>query len=257
MTDLTEASNYIKSNILPNVDKIINYNCAIIGCIGCGKTTILKNLIELFKELKPNIINEYLEADKNLGPLMLSGFINKTISPLTFQSVILDICENEMKKINKNVDKNISKITFYERIPDDNLAIFTNLSFKNKELSEKEFEVIYSRTIELDNKFNIPSYLNKNAKFKKIVSTDILDSILIILQTIYNDIMTGVKNRIIGLSVSLEICKLRIKRRNRENENKYSDEYLESIIKAYENIYNVISNDNYNINLFNIGKFVE
>ena len=117
--------------------------------------------------------------------------------------------------------------------------------------------VLYSRTLLIDEKYNIPSYICKNSKFKRVNSTDSLDSILIILDTIKNDILQGIDSRIIGLSVCLEACKWRIGRRKREDEDKYSDEYLDSIIKTYNNIYSIIENDNYEITLFNIGQFIE
>ena len=257
MNNYSEAIEYFENNILPLKDKIMKskYQLVITGCIGSGKTTILEILCRLFEDFKPTVVKEYLEANKKLGPLILSEFINKTISPLTTQNAILDIYENQLKDIQKNED--LKGIIFYERIPDDNLTVFTNLAFKNKDLTNDEFMVLYSRTLLIDEKYNIPSYICKNSKFKRVNSTDSLDSILIILDTIKNDILQGIDSRIIGLSVCLEACKWRIGRRKREDEDKYSDEYLDSIIKTYNNIYSIIENDNYEITLFNIGQFIE
>jgi len=261
LINLDEATEYFNENILPLLPEIIQnsikYQLVITGCIGSGKTTLLKQLIKLFKDFNPIIINEYLEANKTLGPSILSGFINKEISSLTMQNCILDIYENELKNIKiTNVN---SGIIFYERIPDDNLAVFSNLAYSSRELTSREFNVLFTRTIDIDKKYNIPSYINKNSEFKRIVSTDLLDSILIILQTIKDDIKHGVKSRIIGLSASLEICKLRIKRRKRNDEDKYDDKYLQGIINTYNNIYNLIEkgNDNYKITLYTIGRFTE
>lgn len=265
MDNFTEAINYFINNILPLKDKFmkLKYQLVITGCIGSGKTTLLENLVKIFRndnnshesfglnEFEPTIVKEYLEANKKLGPIILSEFINKTISPLTTQNAILDIYENQLKELQK------SNITFYERIPDDNLTVFTNLAFKNRDLTNDEFIVLYKRTIEIDEKYNIPSYICKNSKFKKIISTDLLDRIMIILNTIKNDVETGINSRIIGLSTDLESCKIRIKRRSRENEDKYSDEYLNNIIETYDKIYTIIKNDNYEITLFNIGQFIE
>jgi deoxyadenosine/deoxycytidine kinase len=255
MNDLDEAINYFKNEILPLKDEIIklNYQVVITGCIGSGKTTLLEKLIKIFDEFKPIIIKEYLEANKKLGPIILSEFINKTITPLTTQNAILDIYENQLKKLKINNQG----ITFYERIHDDNLAVFTNLAFKNKELNNDEFTVLYKRTIEIDKKYNIPSYIYKNSKFKRILSTDLLDSIIIILKTIKDDVKNGITSRIFGLSRDLESCRIRVVRRCREGEDNYSDEYLNEIILTYDNIYSLIENDNYEITLFNIGQFVE
>lgn len=250
MFNSQEAIDYFNTYIVPKRDKIDNYQLVITGCIGSGKTTLLNELINIFNEFQPVIIHEYLEADKQLGPLILSNFINKTISPLTMQNCILDIYENELKNSQK------SQFTFYERIPDDNLTIFTNLAYGNHEIDENEFSILYKRTLKLNEKYNLPSYINHKSNFKKIVSTDLLDSILIILKTISEDIDNGITSRIFGLSVSLEICKLRIYRRNRENENKYTDEYLLNIINTYDNIYNELTKKSYDINLMNIGKFI-
>lgn len=251
--NLNEAIEYFNENILPIIDKIEDYNIVYIGGIGTGKSTIIKIITEIFKDLKPQIIHEYLEANKELGETLLSAFINKQISPTTFQHAILDIYENQLKNIHK------SKITIYERIPDDNLTIFTNLSCKNNELSFSSFNDLYLRTIELDKKYSLPSYLNKSSttKFIKIVSTGILDLTLLSLKIIKDDILSGVKCRIIGLSANLDICKFHIRRRNRKDENKYSDEYLNSIIKTYNNLYSLIEKEDYNINLLNIGQFVD
>jgi len=245
-----EAIDYFNNYIVPRRDKINNYQLVITGCIGSGKTTLLNELIKLFNEFNPVIIHEYLEADKQLGPLILSNFINKTISSLTMQNCILDIYENELKNAQK------SQFSFYERIPDDNLSIFTNLAYASHEIDENEFGILYKRTLHLNEKYNLPSYINHKSKFKKIVSTDLLDSVLIILKTIKEDIDNGITSRIFGLSVSLEICKLRICRRNRENEDKYTDEYLLNIINTYDNIYDELMKNNYDINLMNIGKFI-
>jgi deoxyadenosine/deoxycytidine kinase len=263
MSMFDEAFEYFNNNILPFQDKICNYQLVITGCIGSGKTTLLNKLIEIFQPFNPKIVHEYLEVDNVLGSMILSSFINKTISPLTMQNCILDIYENQLKhtEIFTSDDDNYvnslsNKFTFYERIPDDNLSIFTNLSYKNNEINENEFNVLYKRTLRMNEDYNLPSYINHKSKFKKIVSTDLLDSILIILETIHDDIVHGINSRIIGLSVSLEICKLRIRRRNRADEDKYSDEYLLSIINTYNNIYQELEKDDYNINPLNIGRFV-
>ena len=247
--DLTEAKEYFKDNILPLKSQIDDYNLVYIGGIGVGKSTIIKATKEIFDEFEPQIIHEYLEANPELGQTLLSAFINKEISPITFQNAILDIYEKQLK------NKKKSKITIYERIPDDNLTIFSNLSYFQNELTISSFNDLYLRTIELDKKYYLPSYLVKNAKFTKIISPGITDLISLVLQIIKDDILNGVKYRIIGLSANLDICKLHIHRRNRKDENKYSDTYLNSIIKTYDNLYNILEND-YNINLLNIGRFI-
>lgn len=278
--DLTEVIEYYNENILPILDKINDYKLIYIGGIGVGKSTIIKIILEIFKDLKPRVIHEYLEANKELGETLLSAFIKKQISPTTFQHAILDIYEEQLENIynknenvNENINKSISvtsmrnkendknenvKLTIYERIPDDNLTIFSNLSCKNNEISLSSFNDLYLRTIELDKKYSLPSYLIKSptTKFIKITSTGILDLTLLTLQIIKNDILSGTKCRIIGLSANIDICKFHIRRRHRKDENKYSDEYLNSIVKTYNNLYSVIEKNNYNINLLNIGQFV-
>jgi len=250
-----EVDRYFHDHLLPLKDKIMkmHYKLVITGCVGSGKTTIISNLYELFEEFNPVMIKEYLEANKTLGPLILSEFINGTISPLTTQNAILDIYENQLKGL-KLEDHGI---ILYERIPDDNLTVFANLACKDNGLNDDEFKVLYSRTVDIDKKYGIPSYILRTAEFKKINSSDLIDTVSIILSIIHDDIINGVSSRIIGISVCLEACKLRVKRRGRTDEDKYQDDYLNGIIKTYDNIYNVIEKDDYNISLFNIGRFIE
>ena len=254
--NLDELVEYFIKYILPLKAKILQmkYQLVITGCIGSGKTTVINKLFKLFEEFQPIAVREYLEANKKLGPIILSEFINQTITPLTTQNAILDIYENQLKSL---INPDLKGIILYERIPDDNLTVFTNLAFKNKDLTDDEFKVLYSRTLKIDQKYNIPSYICKNSKFKKIVSTDLVDRIIIILDTIKDDVEKGINSRIIGLSTDLESCKIRIQRRHREDEDKYSDEYLNNIIKTYNKIYSLIDNNDYEITLFNIGQFIE
>ena len=222
--NFNEITDYYKNEILPLKDEILKrkYQIVFTGCICAAKTTILNRLFDLFSEFKPYLVHEYLEADAELGELILNRCIYEKISALTMQNCILDIYENELNEIISNVE---SGLIFYERIPDDNLAVFANLAFKDNRLSTQAFEILYSRTIEIDKKYNIPSYICKNSTFKRIVSNDLVDSILIILKTIKDDILNNVNTRIIGLSVTLDVCQIRLKRRNRKGEEEYKDQY--------------------------------
>lgn len=53
--------------------------------------------------------------------------------------------------------------------------------------------------MKLDKRYNLPSYIIRKTLFKKITATDLMDIIIIILQTIKNDINKNISERIIGL----------------------------------------------------------
>lgn len=251
-----EVEEYYKNEILPLKDEILKrkYQIVLTGALCVAKTTLINYLVKLFKEFKVHVVHEYLEADSELGGIILNRFIYEKITPLSMQNCILDIYENELKETISSIDNGI---ILYERIPDDNLAVFTNLAFKDNKLTSQEFEILYQRTIDIDKKYDIPSYIYNNSNFKRIVSTDAVDTLLIILKTIKEDILNNINSRIIGLSVSLEVCKLRIKRRNRNGEDAYKDEYLQDVINIYNRIYDKIETKNYKITLLNIGQFIE
>lgn len=261
-----EVIDYFENYILPIKNKFNNYKCVITGCIGSGKSTILTYLNNLFNKYNFNVdyIHEYLEADPEYGQMILSKFINKQITNMNMQLSILDIYEHELIKHFKIEDSETSKkseITLFERIPDDNLTIFSAIAYVKHPDDIDNFGItyLYNRTINLNKLYNLPSYIYKDSKtkFKLLKSNDLTDSLLLILQTIHDDICNNVNSRIIGLSITLEICKLRIKRRGRENEDKYTDDYLNSIINTYQNIYDELEKDDYNIRLINIGKFID
>lgn len=254
---MEEINKYFENEILPLKDKFKNYKLVVTGCIGSGKTTIINILNELFNKNKFStlIIPEYLGIDKEFGEILLNKFIDGEISNLLMQLGILDIYETKLKEIkNENVN-----VKIFERIPDDNLSVFANISYFNnpEDITNLGINLIYEKTIKLNKKYNLPSYIIRKTPFKKIMATDLMDIIMIILQTIKNDIDKNICERIIGLSISLEVCKLRIAKRSRDGESKYSEKYLNTIIKTYNNIYKELEKDNYKLNLINFGKFVE
>jgi hypothetical protein len=168
------------------------------------------------------------------------------------QLSILDIYESNLIKY-KNEKYNIK---FFERIPDDNLTVFATIAYNSGDINNLGINLLYDKTILLDEKYKLPSYYRSHVAFKRIMADNLNDIILIILQTIKNDIENGINKRIIGLSITLDICKLRINKRARTDESKYSDSYLNLIINTYNNIYKELEKPNYKFNLINIGKFI-
>ena len=250
--DIDKLKQYIISNILPIRDKFVNYNLVISGPIGAGKSTIIKELHELFEIIENfecQIIPEYLEIDTEFSKLLLDRFIDSKISHLTMQLSILDVYKSKLISVSPNYN-----IRLFERIPDDNLCVFTNVA--SEFIGDLGVKLIFDKTMEINKYFNIPSYCLNNIKFKKIVAMNLNEILLIILQTIKSDIISGIKNRMIGLSISLEISELRIKLRSRDCEQSYDRNYLNQLITTYENIYTELSKPNYKINLLNMGKLI-
>lgn len=206
-----------------------DYQLVITGPIASGKSTLIHELSRLFADKSIYTVKEYLDNDPTFGQQLLSKFINKSISPMTMQSAIIDSFESQMPSS--------ADLVLYERIPDDNLLVFSNIAQSLGQLSAQEFNLLYDRTRAIDLKYHLPSYFQHSKCFMRLNPAKIAQQLLIILRTMHADIRRGQMHRIVGLSVDISLCKSRLNMRQRQDENKYSDSYLQQIITTYERIY--------------------
>lgn len=239
LTPLTDVDEYFKIKLVPLKDKFNKYSFAISGAISAGKSTTLQHLYNLFNKynFKTVTIPEYIDVEPDLGPKLLSRYIDLSITNATFQNFILDTYRNTYNKIKDN-DYHVSML---ERVPDDSILIFANIMNRNhpEGLDEQTLYSLYGKMTRYNKLCDFPSYCDASTKFNQLISGNIEDVLINIIDIIYDDINSGVTKRIIGLTTDIITCISRIKRRGREEESAYSKEYLESIINAYNNIFKI------------------
>ena len=235
ITITQRIQNYFNTNIKPLLPKLQGYQLAIDGPISSGKSTSLEHLLRLFSEvIDVEVVPEYINSEPVIGPMLLDKFISDNITNSTFQNFILDCYHSSVKLLNSDY-----KLRLFERIPDDSILIFANLTNYNKPEDLDEFALyhLYNKMIKYDHVDNYPSYLDDETKFIRIQSCSIEDVIITILSIIKSDVVEGIKKRIIGLNVDLSSCIIRIEERGRECESKYEPSYLNGIIKTYDKIF--------------------
>jgi len=234
------VDNYFEKKIVPILPKMKNYKIVKDGAISAGKSTGLEYLYMLFKKYGANIavLQEYINSDKEIGPKFLGRFISKDITNATFQNYILDTYKSTYNNIIKqNPDYNIMMM---ERVPDDSILIFANITNRNspEDLNEQTLFALYNKMNQYNKECDFPSYSDPETKFVEFVGA--VDDIMInIIDTIVDDIENGITKRIIGLSVNTDVCISRIKRRGRKEEQNYDKAYLAQIIHSYNEIFRI------------------
>lgn len=239
---IESLNNYFIQHLVPLKDNFDNYNFSVTGSIGAGKSTVLDALKYLFESNKFSVklLPEYLEIDPIFGQTMLEKRIKNEISNTTFQNYIMDTYVRYMDK-NKDIDAHICLI---ERLPDDSIMCFSNISNYDKvDLTDFDLYILFERMNKLVEKYKIPSYSDNESLFEIFTNTDLSFLIKSLIDLIENDIKNGVKNRIIGLEVSLPLSIYRIKERNRKGEDGYSKEYLSRIHNFYTKLYSFAKED--------------
>jgi len=228
---------YFKKMLLPLKSKMKGYKFSVSGPISAGKSTLLEKLYMLFikYEFNVGILQEYINSDPTIGSELLSRFIAGQTTNSTFQNYILDTYKNSYTKIDTN-----SNIIMMERVPDDSILIFANITNKNKpeDMYELTLYSLYEKMLKYDKLCDFPSYLDNDTHIESFIG-NIDDIILSVIDTIANDIETGINKRIIGLKVDVNICISRIKRRGRKEESNYDPNYLSQIIHAYDEIFRI------------------
>lgn len=216
-----------------------NTKLIITGGVGVGKTTTIDKICHKLSEhnIKYIVVPEYIDGDIK-GNKMLDMFINHEISAYDFQYYILQYFDDYLSGLNTPNDE----ILVFERLPDDSLTCFANISFKNKLMTEEEFKKLYIKCVSLDKKFNLPSYFtnfsNNDIMFCKTLNTT--DNVDEIFNVLINNKETS-KNLLVGLYNDNEECLHRIRQRNRESEVKsYTLEVINRFNTHYERIYNIL-----------------
>ena len=237
-----------------NIIDIKDYQLVITGPIGVGKSTVINNLYDILlnQHVKFNIIKEYIDGDLQLGPKMLFDYINGKITNITFQNYILDYYYSEFNKLeNKN-------IVIYERIPDDALLIFANLTNYNNpnDFNITDLSKLFDRCVNCNSKFDIPSFMSSDSKFTEITNINTLNTLSQIVNIINEDFKNHISKRIIGLTTDTKELQNRVNKRERDGESKYSFKYLDKINNSYKKLYKLKSTD-YKFRITNIGVIVE
>lgn len=222
---------FFRSEILPLKESFSGYKLAVTGPISVGKSTLLETIYSLLIKYEFEIqpILEYINYEPELGGKLLKKYIKGDISNSTFQNYILDTYNMQFKN-------STHSSYLLERTLDDSIMCFANISHYNgKDLGDFDLYALYNKMKQLDEKYDIPNYDSCN--FAHVVPVEIDDTVIEVLNYINLDINAGIRNRVIGLSASLDITKRRIKKRGRDGEDDYPDEYLSQIIRYYDNLY--------------------
>lgn len=218
-------------------------NCpkvVITGGVGVGKTTVINKLAKLLKEagIPFEIIPEFLDASE-LGLKMLNDYLAHKISAVEFQSFII----NHFKSFLSTMKLKGNELLIFERVPDDTVTCFSNLWNKQRLLSDDDLFKLYKESVELDIKFNLPSYfqsVNNKDNIHLLLNTNDTTKVA---EQIFKEFSTISKSVIIGLYNSPSECLNRIYSRNRTSEvESYTIETVKEFNRHYINIYNMLMN---------------
>ena len=232
-----------------NIQRLNNYSLVITGTVGSGKSTICESIAYICNTYCPevNVITypEFLfVSDSQLSASLLERRLNGSISINTLQSYILDEWRS---LLDMNKDKHGFRI--YERCVDDTIACFCNMANKDAALSDIQLLSLYERSKEITNEFSVPSYFMAHAdrrysdpgcRFIKIESGALCETIINIIDIIADDLRNDIDQRIIGLSVTPEVSKYRIRLRSRTGESAYTDQAIFNFVNHYEKLYSAI-----------------
>lgn len=265
---------YFEEHVVPLMDKMCGYKLAVSGPISAGKSTLLQILFNLFNEykFKAGVLPEYINSDPHIGSELLGRFITKKITNATFQNYILDV----YKESYNNLKSGGHNVIMMERVPDDSILIFANITNCNtpEDLNEQTLFALYCKMLEYDKSCDFPSYIDSTTELIDFTGS-VEDILIAVMDTIIHDITTGVKKRIIGLRADINVCVSRIKRRGRNEEQDYDRNYLQQIIHAYDEIFKIKRlnaaaksaaqseqehtqiDRKYNIRFTNIGKLID
>ena len=228
---------YFEKMLVPLKGDMKGYKFAISGPISAGKSTILQLFYMLCIKygFEVGVLQEYINSDPTIGSELLGRFILGKTTNTTFQNYILDTYRDSYHKI-----KSDANIIMMERVPDDSILIFANITNRNKpeDMNELSLYTLYNKMLEYDKTCDFPSYLDSDTHIESFIG-NIDDVLLSIIDIIVNDIKTGIKKRIIGLKVDVNTCIQRIKRRGRKEESNYDPNYLNQIIRAYDEIFRI------------------
>ena len=205
------------------------YTLVISGAIGAGKSTMLGLLRDYFKRKRVwfAIVPEYLEGMTSGGHI-LDAWTQGRITLSEFNHYIMDAVDT------LNRAANGYPIRILERAPIENAWIFAN---KEPGLLLQAHNIHHKYNIPLVTTKDCPvSVLNANLDAEAVFQN--------LINIVEEDINENVPNRVIYLRISAETSKNGVSERGRKEEQSYTEEYLASIVKKYEDLFFNTKNDN-------------
>lgn len=223
---------------IDNLKRLSNntYNLVITGTVGVGKSTIceiLYNTLSPILNVKsyPEFINVKYN-NINVGSQMFEMKVNNVISAFTFQSYILDIWDYLLKQNCYNQSKVNCNFNIFERLPEDSVKCFAKLSFKNKDMTQGEYDNLVRKHKYLVKKYRLPNY--NNFKVINVENDKLYATCHKIIKRIIDDSHSNIRNRVIYLTVTDEkIYKQRILNRSRTGEDSYNRRILDQFKSFY------------------------
>lgn len=206
------------------------YNLIITGNIGVGKSTICQIIYTTLKSYLVNVTPypEYIKTE--LGPKMLSLRMTNQISPMTFQSYVLDVWEQLFKN---NEYKTKKSFNILERTPIESVECFA----KNSNITSWDYESLLRRCVEINVNNNFPDH--SDCSVQVVRNDDLKKSVTEIFKLIITDLERGVTDRLIGLRTDIETNIRRIIKRDRISEQKIN---LNTYEQYYEELYSTFYN---------------
>ena len=210
----------------------------ITGGVAVGKTSVMNAVQKYLKEYqKPfQVVPEYIDGLDD-GLVELNKYLRRDISSYQFQSYVINyypwFFEN---KVDKNID-----LLLFERTVDDSIIVFSNLDNHQKlTLSDEEFMKVFNRAKEINEKYDIPSYIsNKNFEFIPIKTTnsDLAGKMIAAIIMVRSD-----ANLVFGLHNDDDECYNRMITRNRPGERDvYTPQAIANFNNIYRNLYSKLS----------------
>lgn len=224
-----------KLNTFVNCKKIF-----IAGPVGVGKSTFIRNFSKYMinNNKRFHIIPEYIDGDPN-GRNMLLKFLNKEIDNFEFQMYILNFYDQYMQKILDEIKED--DIIVFERLPDEGIAIFANISWNQDptSLTEQNMRKLYYKVIEIDAKYGLPCIFNVSLYpftftcIKSLSDADFTQTAISLIEACKDHIVIGLYN-------TTDICYKRIIIRAREGETLYTYDDTDRFVQMYMNMYEYI-----------------
>ena len=191
----------------------------ITGPIGAGKSSVCRKIME--KE-DYGYIPEYIEEEG--GEDMLGRYKEKKISDSVFQRYILDHFERKLMEIKR-------ERVLIERSPEEGAVIF----FVRTRENEEDYERLVERAHNIQDRYMI----NAKSRGSRVVQIDtskksIEEVASLILDYIKANKRDEKEGFIFYLKADKRVCLQRIKNRGRSAEKDLSEDFLEILMKKYE-----------------------
>ena len=203
------------------------YRIVITGPTGVGKSTV----IDMLSELIPNNNNKWMIYPEfistEFGEQIFNEYMSGNISALTFQSYVLDFYDKDI---------NDSPYAIFERCAEDSVIIFSRNCVRTGTMTQNEYDTLDYKSHKIIRERDLPTYEDSDARIIRIYNNNSEETALDILGVIREDIMRGIRTRIVILKTSLVENEKRIRSRNRNGESSFDDDYIKHINRYYDEI---------------------